>query len=79
MFYLTDDLEDTSKIILFFIIVITNCYFIQYWLRLYITASLMQLAVQNPKLILKICKFWPKVYQKAYEEICKFDEQRENN
>jgi hypothetical protein len=33
LYYLTKDLEDTSKIILFVVIVVINAYFLIYWIR----------------------------------------------
>jgi hypothetical protein len=69
LLYLTDDLEEAMKVILFVLIVAINAYFFLYWIRCYLFMWLSTLAQSYPSTVLKYCWFYPNLVRLANREL----------
>jgi hypothetical protein len=69
LFYLTDDLEEIMKVVLFLLIVGVNAYFLLYWLESYLFMWLVTLAQSYPRTVVKFCWFYSKLARVANKEL----------
>jgi hypothetical protein len=69
LFYLTEDLEEVMKVILFLLIVTLNAYFILYWIGSYLFIWLSTLAQSYPSIVLRYCWFYPSLARVANREL----------
>jgi hypothetical protein len=69
LFYLTEDLDEVTKLILFLLIIAMNAYFLLYWIESYVFMWLSTLAQSYPRVVLRYCWFYPSLTRLANREL----------